>query len=366
MGGVPLRAGLAHVYCLSAFQAASSCGAEAAYTVTDPMPPDTAFRLDWFMVMCSAIQDNKADSGQETDRERETRPAAETGLAGKTNRGGAGLLKRLRRLVVLVVATYVAVCFAVAFFQAQLIYFPTRGYEQTPGDVGIPFETLRLDTADGETIVGWFVPRSGADATVLFFHGNAGNMSDRVYDARVLHDLGFNVLMIDYRGYGESTGSPSEKGLYKDAETAWTYLTETRGVPADRIVLFGRSLGGGVAIELARRHEPAALVVESTFTRLADVGSHHYSFLPVSLIVTQRFDSESKIPDIACPKLILHGKDDQLIPIALGRRLFDAAKEPKRFIETPGGHNNSGFTYTNEYTQQLADFVNEALSSSAP
>jgi len=273
--------------------------------------------------------------------------------------------KRLGRLAILIVFTYVAVCVAVAFFQARLIYFPSRGYDQTPEDAAIRFETVRLETADGETVVGWYVPRVNATATVLFFHGNAGNMSDRLYDARVLKDLGFNVLLIDYRGYGESTGSPSEDGLYADAGAAWKYLTQTRGVPTERMVLFGRSLGGAVAIELAKRHEPAVLVVESTFTRLADVGNHHYAFLPVSLMLTQRFDSVTKIPHIACPKLILHGTDDQLIPIALGRRLFAAAAEPKQFIQTPGGHNNSGFTFTEEYIRKFADFVNGALSDSA-
>ncbi|MCH7995736.1 MAG: alpha/beta hydrolase, partial [Planctomycetes bacterium] len=134
----------------------------------------------------------------------------------------------------------------------------------------------------------------------------------------------------------------------------------------DRIVLFGRSLGGAVAIELARRHNPAALVVESTFTSLVDVGRHHYPLLPVSLIATHRFDSLSKIGGIACPKLFLHGTDDALIPIDLGRALYDAAQSPKRFLETPGGHNNSGFTYSSEYTQLMTEFVNGAVSSSAP
>ncbi|MCH9003231.1 MAG: alpha/beta hydrolase [Planctomycetes bacterium] len=172
--------------------------------------------------------------------------------------------------------------------------------------------------------------------------------------------------IVGYRGYGRSTGTPGEDGLYADAEAAWRYLTETRGERPDRIVLFGRSLGGAVAIELARRHNPAALVVESTFTSLVDVGRHHYPLLPVSLIATHRFDSLSKIAGIACPKLFLHGTDDALIPIDLGRALYDAAQSPKRFLETPGGHNNSGFTYSSEYTQLMTDFVNGAVSSPAP
>ena len=316
--------------------------------------------------MCSPSQDSKPNSERKTDPSGEGDPVAETDPGGKTKPGGRGWARRVYRLVFIAAGTYVAVCVAVFFFQSNLIYFPTEDYRLTPDDVGLAYEDLSLATTDGETIAAWFVPHENAAATVLFCHGNAGNMSHRVSDIHILHELGYGVLIFDYRGYGRSTGNPSEDGLYADAEAAWRYLTETRGERPDRIVLFGRSLGGAVAIELARRHNPAALVVESTFTSLVDVGRHHYPLLPVSLIATHRFDSLSKIAGVACPKLFLHGTDDALIPIDFGRALYDAAQSPKRFLETPGGHNNSGFTYSSEYTRLMTDFVNGAVSNSAP
>ncbi len=280
------------------------------------------------------------------------------------------LAKRVRRLALIVPATYLVVCLAVAIFQKHLIYFPQPGCDATPADVGLAYEDVSLTTSDGVSLAAWYVPAGPADAkgpaaaSVIFCHGNAGNISNRLHTIQVLHNLGMSVLIFDYRGYGLSKGSPSESGTYADAEAAWAYLTGERAVPPKRIILMGRSLGGAVAIELASRHTPGALVVESTFTRLADVAGVHYPLLPSSLLTVHRYDSIDKVPTIDCPKLFLHGRDDQLIPPRLGRSLYEAAAEPKRFIETPGGHNAAGFTWSQEYTNKLADFVREACEAS--
>ncbi len=284
-----------------------------------------------------------------------------TDLAPST--GGNRQRRRFRpwRLLLVALLTYVGVSVLVGLFQSRLIYFPTREYAVTPMDVGLEFEDLTLETSDGVAIAAWYVPHAAAKGSVIFCHGNAGNISDRLESLKLLHRAGLNVLIFDYRGYGRSEGRPTETGTYQDAESAWTYLVQVKKQSPDQIVLFGRSLGGAVAIELAGRHTPAALVVESTFTSLLDIGRIHYPFLPVRWLLTYRYDSLSKVPGIGCPKLFIHGREDELIPLANGRALFAAAARPKEFLETPGGHNTGGFTYSPAYTAKLAGFLNRAL-----
>lgn len=242
-------------------------------------------------------------------------------------------------------------------FQSRLIYFPSRDVWATPADIGLDFEDLILPCSDGVRIHTWYVPASNARRSVIFAHGNAGNLADRLETIKMLHRSGLNVLAFDYRGYGRSEGDPTEEGTYRDADAAWHFLTAERNVAPGDIVLFGRSLGGAVMIDLAARHEPGVLVAESTFTSLADVGRIHYPLLPVRWILSYRYDSRSKVGRIACPKLFLHGRDDTLIPLSIGRALFDAACEPKTFIETPGDHNDSGVMYAPEYVERFREFL---------
>ncbi len=274
---------------------------------------------------------------------------------------GRGRRRWMRRLVLIVIATYAGVCMMFAAFQRQLIYYPTREYEGTPRDLGMAYEDVAMTTGDGEKIAGWYVPAPDAQATVLFCHGNAGNISHRLHGIQLLHHAGFNVFIFDYRGFGQSTGTPDEAGLYIDAVAAWDYLVKTRSVPKNKIIILGRSLGGAVAIELATRVKPVGLIVEATFTRMAEVARHLYPLIPTSLFLSDRYDSIDKIAQIACPKLILHGSQDTLIPFDMGRKLFEAAIEPKQFIETPGDHNESGYTYSPAYTDQLVSFIHDTL-----
>ncbi|MFQ5592203.1 MAG: alpha/beta hydrolase [Phycisphaerae bacterium] len=257
-------------------------------------------------------------------------------------------------------------CLGVSVFQTRLIYFPTREYRATPADVGLRYEALTLRTADGVAIEAWYLPHPEPDGTVLFCHGNAGNMSDTLDYMIELHHLGFAVLTFDYRGFGRSAGHPSERGTYLDAEAVWRYLTDSLRLPAERIVLFGQSLGGAVAIELADRlaeSGPAALVVESTFTSLADVGQRHYPLLPVRLLLAHRYESVDKVGRISCPKLFIHGRDDELIPVADARRLYDEAVEPKTFVETPGGHSSAGFVRARRHSASVVQFLREATAT---
>lgn len=270
--------------------------------------------------------------------------------------------RRLVRLAVVACVTYVVVCVLTGLLQRWLIYFPSDAYSATPADVGLDFEDVAFTTSDGVTITAWSIPHPRAKGTVILCHGNGGNISNCVHSVELLHRMGLSVLVFDYRGFGRSTGTPSEQGTYRDAEAAWEYVVDVLGESPTRLILFGRSLGGAVAIELARRHPPAVLVVESSFTSLVDVGRHHFPLLPVRWLLQYRYESIDKVPDITCPKLFIHGRTDTLVPFANGRRLYEAAAEPKVFLETPGDHNEGGFTYAPEFTDRLAAFVHQALS----
>lgn len=242
-------------------------------------------------------------------------------------------------------ATYVGVCLFIYVTQDRLIFFPSRDYEHVPGDLHLFYEEHALTTDDGVKVITWFLPVPASRATVLFLHGNGDNLGDLILTARSLQSLGLDVLMVDYRGYGHSEGKPSEDGLYRDAEAAWRWLVETHGVDPKRIVVHGRSLGGAVAVELARRRPVGGLVVESSFSSLVAIGQRQYPLLPVSLIARYRFESICKVPEITAPKLFFHGRDDGLIPLSDGQRLYEAAAAPKQLIVTPGGHNSAGFEY---------------------
>jgi len=285
---------------------------------------------------------------------------------GRHERPRSSLARRLTRLAAVVSATYLGVCILVYGFQSRLIYFPSRDLRSTPREIALEFEDVSLTGSDGVRIHAWFVPAPDRRRHVIFAHGNAGNLADRLATIKMLHDSGLNVLAFDYRGYGRSDGAPSEKGTYRDAQAAWEYVTRDRGVAPADVVLFGRSLGGAVMIDLAGRHEPGALVVESTFTSLADVGAVHYPLLPVRWLLSYRYDSKSKIGRITCPKLFLHGRDDSLIPLTMARDLFDAAAEPKAFIETPGDHNDSGVLYAPDYVARFGEFLRQTLRPGPP
>jgi hypothetical protein len=242
------------------------------------------------------------------------------------------------------VAFYLFLLVLLRLFEPRLIYFPgqQRSLLQPPARLGLPIGRVEIPTADGVRLVGWVIPAE-ADSSglwLLICHGNAGNLSefDRPLHYAGLRQLGLSLLAFDYRGYGESNGVPSEQGLYRDADAAYRFLRETRGVAADRIVVFGHSLGSAVAIDLAARHPAAGLIVEGALTSAVDRGQELYPYIPVRRIARSRFGSLDKVAAIAVPKLILHATRDEVIPLAHGRRLFEAAGEPKTFVELEGGH----------------------------
>ena len=239
----------------------------------------------------------------------------------------------------LVAGGYGALATLVYLLQERLLFHPARDLFGTPADVGLTYEDVRLATSDGETLHGWWIPHDDAFATLLFFHGNAGNISGRIGTIQSLRRLGVNIFILDYRGYGRSSGTPSEEGLYLDAEAAWHHLVRDRSIAPSDIVIHGRSLGGGPAAWLGERVRCAALILESTFTSIPDAAAHHYPYLPVRLLSKIDFDTLTRVPRCRCPVLVMHSKDDDVVPFGQGERLFQAASEPKKFVELSGRHN---------------------------
>jgi uncharacterized protein len=261
--------------------------------------------------------------------------------------------------VVFALTGYLAVVLMLVLLQSRLVFFPTRALEATPIQAGMPFEDVWLRTEDGLRLHGWWVPAAQARGTVLFFHGNAGNISHRLLSLGTFHRLGYNTLIFDYRGYGRSEGRPSEAGTYRDAEAAWRHLVQERGIDPDEILLFGRSLGGAVAVALAERHTPAAVILESTFTSIPALGAELYPFLPVRWLARIRYDTLERIPRLRAPVLVVHSRDDDIIPFRHGRRLWEAAPEPKAFLEISGTHNDGFVTTGRRYEEGLAAFLGE-------
>ncbi len=243
------------------------------------------------------------------------------------------------------------------------VFFPDRQIHRTPGDVGLQYEDVFFTTSDDVRLHGWFIP-SDSDTTLVWLHGNAGNISHRVDNLLMINRmLGVNVFIIDYRGYGRSDGAPSEKGLYRDAEAALAYLGSRPQTADDRLVFFGRSLGASVAVELATRVEPHALILESPFTSVREMARLSYPFIPATLLtlpVRSRFDSLAKISSVHAPVMILHGDMDDTVPIEIARRLYDAANEPKRFYTIEGaGHNDTYAVGGAAYFDALKTFIDD-------
>jgi hypothetical protein len=268
------------------------------------------------------------------------------------------------KFLVIAACIYAGITALVYFRQASLIYYPDvagRKLTASPRQIGLAYEDVELLTADGVRLHGWFVPGEDARGTVLFFHGNAGNISHRLDSIAIFNRMNLDVFIVDYRGYGQSEGQASEAGTYADAEAAWLYLVEIRGIDADRIVVFGRSLGASIAAWLASRHEPAALILESPFSSVPSMAQRLYPFLPVRLLAKFSYDTREYVSRVACPLLVIHSKDDNTIPYAEGRLVFDAAPENKQFLDMRGGHND-GFLVTGDaYTEGLSGFIESAL-----
>jgi len=266
--------------------------------------------------------------------------------------------------ILLCAGLYGLLVLGVYIFQSRLLYFPNqpgRLHVQIPTDIGLQYETVRITTADSVTLDGWFVPADKARGVILFFHGNAGNISHRLDSLLIFNKLGLNTLIIDYRGYGSSTGTPSEMGTYLDAEAAWRYLVEKQHFSPHDIIIFGRSLGGAIAVFLASQQDPAAMIAESTFTSVPDLAAELYPWLPARWLSRYQYNSLQKIKSVTCPVLIVHSFQDEIIPARHGSMLYSAARAPKEFLRINGSHDSGFLTSGKVYIAGLDHFLTNHL-----
>jgi len=270
-------------------------------------------------------------------------------------------------LVVFVAYTILAL--ALYFMQSVFLYSPVREVPYNPADIGLAFEKVVFETEDGLKLSAWFIPAEKAELTVLFCHGNGGNMTHRLDTINILNELGLNCFIFDYRGYGSSQGKPSERGTYLDVEAAYKWLTEKKKIPSQNIILFGRSLGGSIAAYLATRVEAKGLIVESSFTSYVDMGRKFYPYMPVRLAAAYSYKTIDYVRQVHRPIMIIHSRNDEVIPFEFGLRLYDVANEPKEFVEIFGTHNDgflfSGETYRKAWSNWL-EFLKEYKPATQP
>ena len=249
----------------------------------------------------------------------------------------------------------------------SLVFFPEREIEESPADWGLSFEEVTFLALDGVELHGWFIP-GDREETLLWFHGNAGNISHRLENLKLLHEeLGMNLFIFDYRGYGASEGRPSEEGTYLDAGAALAYLQSRSDVSPEQIVYFGRSLGAAVAVKLALRSPPSGLILESPVPSIRYMARRTYGFLPVWLLVRTRYDTLGKMPEVDVPTIVLHGDRDDIVPIDAGRKVFAAAREPQEFYVIRGaGHNDTYVVGGEAYFDALRRFMQRLASEASP
>jgi fermentation-respiration switch protein FrsA (DUF1100 family) len=290
--------------------------------------------------------------------------------SGKFEEGERGQsMQKFRRWLKIVLGSiavaYLIMVVMLMFLEESMIFFPAKYPAGVWKPSGLPFEDANFQADDGTKLHGWYVPHENPTATILFLHGNAGNITDRVYTLERLHEVvGASVLILDYRGYGRSSGTPSEKGVLADARAARAWLAKKENLPESEIVMMGESLGGGVAVDLAATDGARALVLISTFSSLPDVGAYHYPLFPVQFLMHTRLNSASKIPNYHGPLLQFHGRDDTIVPFRFGKKLFDAANEPKELVISDR-HDHNDYVPTSFY-ERLKTFLEEVSAQKTP
>jgi uncharacterized protein len=244
-------------------------------------------------------------------------------------------------------------------FEHAFIFHPTTVIERTPAHAGLDFKDVYFYASDGVRLNGWFVPHAEARSVLIWFHGNAGNISHRVDNLKRLHDHAkLSIFLFDYRGYGRSQGRPFENGTYLDGEAAVTYVRDHLAIETGRMVLFGRSLGAAVAAETATRFDIQALILESPFVSIREMARSVFPLLPLGPLLQTRYDILEKVRRVNAPLLVLHGDRDEIVPIAQGKAVFDAAEQPKNFYRITGaGHNDTYLIGGEAYFLELKNFI---------
>ncbi len=271
------------------------------------------------------------------------------------------MLAMLGRIFLVILVFFLFIFAYLRYFEKKGIYYPTKEIIFSPADVNLEYENIFFTTDDGLRLNGWFIPAENPRGTLLFCHGNAGNIGYRVEIIGIFNKLNLNVFIFDYRGYGRSQGHPSERGLYQDARAAYQYLLSRKDIDKASIVIYGKSIGANVAINLASKVRAACLISEGGFTSSYDMGKKLFPYLPIKWVITTKFDALEKIKNIAIPKLIIHSRDDEIVPFKLGDKLFQAAIQPKEFYQMQGTHNEAVFMAKEEYSSRVDNFLNKYL-----
>jgi len=244
----------------------------------------------------------------------------------------------------------------IRYVESKSVFFPTASIAVTPAEVGLQFVDARFSSKDHVQLHGWLIPTNYGSPTLLFFHGNGGNIADRLFKINNFYKIGANVFIIDYRGYGLSEGKPSEAGIYKDAEAAFDYLLTRKEIDPKKIVAYGASLGGAVAVDLATKRDLAGLIIDSSFNNAASMAKRIMPFVPSFLFKT-KLDSAKKIKNMTIPKLFIHSKEDEIVPFELGRKLYEGAPLPKSFLEIRGAHVNLHEEDSEKFFNAIDEFL---------
>jgi fermentation-respiration switch protein FrsA (DUF1100 family) len=242
--------------------------------------------------------------------------------------------------------------------QPSYTFQPTTELLYNPGDIRLEYEKVLLKTSDNLILSAWFIPAKNIKFTLLFCHGNGGNMAHRLEFINIFNELGLNCLIFDYRGYGASGGKPTEDGLYIDAQTAYDWLINEKKISPENIIIYGQSLGGSVAAHLASNVKTKGLIIESCFTSYTDIAKKFYPYMPVKLVARYGFKTSDYLKKVNCPVLIIHSRNDELVPFEFGLQLYEeAAKEPKEFIEISGSHNDGFLDSERIYREGLSNWL---------
>ena len=266
--------------------------------------------------------------------------------------------KWLIRVVVVALGFHLLMTAWLYFMLPNMLFYPVTDHIASPQQWELPYQDVEIASGK-EKLHGWFFPAGKDSPVILFFHGNGGNISYRGDTIYLLNKLGMNLLMIDYRGYGHSTGSPSEQGLYEDARAAWQYLLQQRGYKPSQVIIFGRSMGGAVATQLASEVKAAGLILESTFSSLRDMAEYYYPDMHYLMYLRYRFDSATSIQQVSCPVLMVHSPEDEIVPYQLGVKLYQNIAGEKYFLEINGDHNNGFMESLSMYAPTLKQFFNQ-------
>jgi hypothetical protein len=241
------------------------------------------------------------------------------------------------------------------------IFFPVSSFNLTPKDLYLKYKDVYFTTKDGKRLHGWFFPLKGEFPVIMFCHGNAGNISHRLDNIRLLLENKLQVFIFDYRGYGKSSGKPSEKGLYLDGLAAYDYLVQEEHFPPDHIILFGRSLGASIAIDVSLKRDARSIIIEGAFTSTKDMAKTLLLFNLLSPLLPAHYDNLKKVAHVNLPKLIIHSEDDEIVPFSMGQKLFDASKAPRYFFRLKGaGHNDTYVVGGEEYFQTIVSFARDS------